>query len=360
MNIVFDSQAFRLESRGGISRYVVRLAQSLSSCGAGVEIVAPIHRNYHLREAGQFADSRAFRASVLIHPRIENLISAAAERIELAAKKIDIFHPTFYGQMPWVRARARVLTVHDMIHERFADWHPNHPLIKAKAKAVRAADHIICISESTRNDVIEILGISLEKTSVVYHGNARLPAPSSILTPTGPYLLFVGQRHRHKNFGVILDAVGELGGEAGNLTIVAFGGYEFNDDEISHAKRCGLPRERLVRVTGDDSDLAAYYRDATAFVYPSHYEGFGMPLLEAMSLECPVICSASSCMPEIAKDAALFFNPESAGELANCIMSVMEPNCRAQLIGAGKNREKEFSWARCAAETMSAYANALG
>ena len=359
MKVIFDSQAFRLEHRGGISRYIARLGVSLFAMGANVEVVAPIHRNLHLLEARGLPAYGWFRAQPLFHPRIERVVNRTLESRAMSRRAADVFHPTFYWPTISPKAAARVLTVHDMIHERFRHWHPSNVLLEQKANAVRAADHIICISEHTRRDLCELLNVPMEATTVVYHGGAMMPIPATVKLPDEPYLLFVGQRHRHKNFSVILDAYGEMPALRSELSLVLFGGRPPSADEWAHARRCGLNPSRIIHVTGDDATLAAYYARAQALIYPSLYEGFGMPLLEAMSLACPIITSNSSCMPEIAGSAALYFDPESAPDLARRIVEVMEPELRRRLVGAGRHREREFSWDRCAAETLNVYSRVL-
>lgn len=372
MRVVFDSQAFRLEPHGGVSRYVALLARSLVDLQDDVDVhlVTPVHHNAYLRELTSIPQYGFFTNKPVLHPRFERVLNSLLEPALLRIARPDILHATFYRGLSNGGANARVLTVHDMIHERFVHWHPSEPIMAMKAKAVETADHIICISKSTQHDLCELLGVPLEKTSVVYHGANLLPSPSACTSVyagsqfegplSRPYVLFVGQRHRHKNFEVLLKAFSISEYLRKNLRILAFGGKPFSSAELTEARRCGLSPDSMIRVTGADDLLALCYSRAQALVYPSWYEGFGAPLLEAMALRCPVLASSSSCLPEIAGDAALFFPPDAPQELAAVLEQVLtSPGLRIQLIDKGLKRQAEFSWRKCAQETLAVYRKVL-
>jgi glycosyltransferase involved in cell wall biosynthesis len=122
----------------------------------------------------------------------------------------------------------------------------------------------------------------------------------------------------------------------------------------------GVPRERVVNVTGDDSKLASFYATAEAFVYPSIYEGFGIPMLEAMECGCPVLCGNTSSMPEVAGDAAIYFNARDTQEMAAALQKIVHSSEeRLSLIAKGKERVKQFSWDICAQQTYSVYEKLL-
>ncbi len=363
MRVVFDSQAFRLERRGGISRYIAWLAQALVEQHVDVHLVAPIHRNANLQAVPSIPQTSRYFEEPIIHRRVDNAINSLIEPVALRMTHPDILHATFYEDRRSAGERARVLTVHDMIHEHFAHMNPRHPLIAMKARAVERADHVICISKTTQRELCEILNVPESKTSVIYHGACRLPMPdprSSIATETEPYVLFVGQRHPHKNFQILLEAFRASAILQKEFRLVAFGGSPLTAQELDHARRCGLGADRLTQMVGNDELLALYYSRATALVYPSLYEGFGFPLLEAMALGCPVVTTNVSCMPEIAGDAALYFSPDDAQGLAALIESLHSDKIlRARLIAAGARRETRFTWTQCARETMVAYEAAL-
>jgi glycosyltransferase involved in cell wall biosynthesis len=359
LRIAFDSQAFRMQQRGGISRYVVMLAQGLQRLQQEVRIVAPIHHNEHLAEAQDIPKSEILGGRWAMHRRLEDVVTRLAEPIALQRFRPDVLHATYYAGTARPRNGLRVLTVHDMVHERFVQWHPGHPILELKKQAVAAADHVICISRRTQQDLCELLDCPIEKTSVVYHGGSQLNLPTAVTEQpvvAMPFVLYVGARYTHKNFEVLLRAFAQNRTLRESMALVAFGGGRFNPDELRMATAAGLPPDRLIQTSGDDALLAGYFRKAAAFVYPSLYEGFGMPLLEAMSLDCPVVSSNSSCLPEIAGDAALYFDPGDADQLAAQIIRITnEPRLRTQLRINGRERLKQFSWEKCAFETLAVY-----
>jgi glycosyltransferase involved in cell wall biosynthesis len=176
-----------------------------------------------------------------------------------------------------------------------------------------------------------------------------------------PFFLYVGHRYAHKNFPRLRAAFAEsLLFKTHKL--VCFGGDQFTEDEQKRAKELGIPPDRIVQISGGNDDLLSrYYASAEAFVYPSEYEGFGIPLLEAMECGCPVICSNNSSIPEVAGDAAIYFDAEDIHSISNAMLRVAQsPSERSQLIMKGKVRCKQFSWDICARQTYSVYERLLG
>lgn len=362
MKVVFDSQGHRLEKRGGVSRYVTLLGQALLGIGVDVKMVVPIHRNEYLRAAVELPQMGFFAPKVILHHRIEAMLNSVVESPLMRWANPDVTHSTYYGTQNRGGARARVLTVHDMIHERLGEW-PGNPVPAMKARAVASADHIICISRATRDDLCEILNVRPEKTSIVYHGAYKLPLPIGVgPTPAeqGPFVLYVGQRYRYKNFDVLLDAFGQSRWLRSECRLIAFGGKPFSAAELVRAESVGIKRDRLIHLVGDDSLLAAHYASAHAFVYPSLYEGFGFPLLEAMGLGCPVITARTSCLPEIAGDGAIYFDPLDASDLAWQLERLDDDKLlRESMRRAGFERVRKFTWFGCASGTLESYKTAL-
>lgn len=363
MKIAFDHQIFALQRFGGISRYLVRLAEGLQGLGQDPRVFAPLHCNHYVadlppgllqgRETARLPD----KALRLLAP----LIRAQAGRA-IRGFAPEILHETYYDPSA-LRApgAARVVTVHDMIHERFATGVARRVQAHKRA-AVTRADHILCVSECTKQDLCELLSVPPERVSVVYHGFERFPvAPMPTDLGDTPYLLFVGHRGGYKNFEGLVRAVGQTPHLREALDIVAFGGGAFSAAEQGLVEQAGLRPAQVRQIGGGDGVLGALYAGAEAFVYPSRYEGFGMPLLEAMALDCPVVSSSASAMPEVAGPAAEYFDPEHGPEaLADAITRAIMPARRAALVTLGRARLPEFSWQRCAEESLSAYQRALG
>jgi len=246
-----------------------------------------------------------------------------------------------------------------MIHEHFPEQFRgvDRLIPELKKKAVERADHLIAISESTRDDLISYLGVAAEKITVIPLGSSfAAPLPSAVAKSQGrPYLLYVGLRGGVKNFSRFLRAFSQSTLFRSGFEIVAVGGGELTTEEKSLARR--LRVESCVhQVQADDQQLARLYSQAALFVYPSLYEGFGLPLVEAMRCGCPVACSHTGSMAEIAGDAARYFDPEDEGEMQTVMESIVQsiPLCQT-LRQRGYEREKRFSWESCVARTAELY-----
>lgn len=274
----------------------------------------------------------------------------------------DILHPTYYSPNPIDNSKAMVLTVFDMIHERMPGYFDGRDSTShLKKSAVERADHVICISENTREDLVELFGIEAGKTSVVHLGHTVRGHLADIKPAiTAPYILYVGMRQGHKNFDALLSAYGASHHLQHNFKLLCAGGGPFNRHERNRIRAMNLDEDRCMQVAADDEQLASLYAHASLFVYPSMYEGFGIPLLEAMSLDCPIVCSAAGSIPEVAGDAALYFDPSDIEELATVMASAIDDeDGSSRRVRRGRERLSQFSWNRCARETLAVYRSLL-
>jgi glycosyltransferase involved in cell wall biosynthesis len=203
------------------------------------------------------------------------------------------------------------------------------------------------------------LPVPENKTSVIYHGSSFYKKTKNKSFPIRkPYLLFIGQRDGYKNFDILLRAFAHSSKLRKDFLLICFGGGTFSSVERKRIATLGLSLQDVIHVRGDDADLAGFYGEAAAFVYPSLYEGFGIPLLEAMALSCPVVCSNASSFPEVVGNAADLFDPFDEESLRSTIERVVfSMEHRDFLIGRGLDRARLFSWDRCAEETLQVYAN---
>jgi glycosyltransferase involved in cell wall biosynthesis len=259
-----------------------------------------------------------------------------------------------------------VVTVFDMIHELFPEnFAKDDKTTHYKQLCVEHAAHVLCISESTARDLVRLFGVPREKISVTHlaYSSAFDAPPEETSNPKSgrPYILYVGHRVGYKNFVGALAAYASSPALRKEFDLVAFGGVPFDARELALIESLGLKGDRVRRVTGSDSDLALAYRRAHVFVYPSRYEGFGIPPLEAMSSGCAVACSNASSIPEVVGDSAALFDPDDVGSIAQALESVCFDSGRHQgLVAAGKRQAAHFSWDRCAQETVQAYERVLG
>jgi glycosyltransferase involved in cell wall biosynthesis len=369
--IVFDSQIFCAQQFGGISRYFASVAREMSAMPeVRPLIVAPLYINDYV---GRLPHNLVWGRK--IKPGKARVALGAASAIfgEMVqfARSPDIVHETYYYPQPRAPRRARtVVSVYDMTYERYPENFPkDDPIPGWKRKAVARADHVICISEHTRRDLLELCDVAPEKVSVTYLGYDSLAALLTSQTPAEvrtrfcgsdrPYLLYVGSRTGCKNFPALIRAFAASAWLKGNFTLLCFGGGAFTAEEQAMLARANVTAQ--VRwANGPDATLADCYRHAAAFVYPSLYEGFGIPPLEAMSLDCPVVCSSASSIPEVVGDAAVTFDPSDADAIKAALERVLgSETLRAELVARGRERRELFSWLRCATETLGIYRKML-
>jgi glycosyltransferase involved in cell wall biosynthesis len=365
MHVVFDHQVFAFQKYGGISRYIARLAGGIMARDENtVHIIAPLHVNAYLTA---FPPGIVWGRAISptdFNRKIARNIGKKIIRPLVTMAKPDIVHETYYaanGSAP--RGVPTVITVHDMIHELFAADFPAADATRAlKRAAVLRADHIVCVSENTKRDLIRLIPEAEGKASVTLLGFDNFSNGGSALRSAGtrPYLLYVGERSRYKNFKGLLKAYAISPQLQRSFGIRCFGGGAPDEAELRMIEALGLPPQSLSFSTGDDSELANAYRNAAAFIYPSLYEGFGIPPLEAMSASCPVIASDRSSIPEICGDAAAYFNPDDSDSMRIAIeQTVFDNDRRADLITRGRQRLALFSWDRCVDATIDAYGRLL-
>lgn len=364
MKVGFDEQVFLAQRHGGISRYVVNLVQSLRADPAlGVQPV-PGWRfgpNAHAAEAGMA------RTLPVIDGLCDGPLAAAGmggyylanAPARRAARKADILHYTYtHPRFFAPRFRGlRVCTVYDMIPELFPDSFPDRDPHVAKRRYVESCDVVLCISQSTRRDLIQVYGDPGVPMPVTYLGVEPAFAPGAARPAGLPerYVLFVGRRGGYKDFAVLAEAFAGLPDDGTTLLTV---GGPFTDDESARLAALGL-RGRVRRISAGDAELPGIYAGALAFVFPSRHEGFGLPTLEAMASGTPTVLAGSSSHPEVGGDVARYFPPGDAEALRKVLAELLDDTAlRDELGRLGVQRAAGFTWAATAASTAAAYHDA--
>jgi len=293
--------------------------------------------------------------------------------IELFTGKVDLFHSPDFVLPPTLAAR-KVLTIHDLSFIRYP--HCSSPgllryLLKAVPPSIRRADHLLADSENTRNDLVELLGVAQERITVLYLGYdcrfnaAPQPEDTQSLRVHGiqtPYILSIGTLQPRKNYPALIRAFYQLVEHSHIPHTLVIGGEKgwLYQDIFDTVEELGL--QERVRFVGHvpDAHLPALYRCADVFAFPSLYEGFGIPLLEAMGCGTPVVTANTSSLPEIAGDACLLVDPHNTDELANALLRALSDSAlRATLRDRGLQRVKLFSWEEAARTLLAVYHNQL-
>jgi glycosyltransferase involved in cell wall biosynthesis len=376
MRVLIDHQIFSYQKYGGISRYFAELMKYYSTDNQidyllGVKESANeslINTGLAQKHNISIPASDAGFCGLALKYLKNNLYTKKLMRSE----KIDIFHPTFFfpGLARYAKETPTVITVLDMIPELFPEAYPKnslyakhitHTWIKGKKELVENAQAIIAISEKTKSDLVETYGIDEAKVKVIYLGNSLFPEEdlNSNLKLPEKYLLFVGTRNSYKNFTRFLNASAKILQKDHDLNIVCIGGGSFTPTEQTLIHSLGI-ESKVHQYNVTDGELYYAYRHAQAFVFPSLYEGFGIPIVEAFVSKCPLILSNTSCFPEIAGDAAIYFNPEDEESIRNSIeKTIYDPELKEQLRAKGFERGKEFTWGKTAQQTIEIYKSIL-
>lgn len=378
MRVLYDYQAFSMQRYGGISKCFCEIMKAFDS-DIEYDISIKYSNNIHLRTAGicenvlegkdyyTFLPSLYFKGKKRLYLALEkmNIIHSMDKlNLEYSIKYLkensyDIFHPTYYNPyfLDYIGNVPFVVTVHDMMPELFPQYYKSDDnQIVWKKLLVNKAQHIIAVSNNTKNDIIRLMGVDPQKISVVYHGGPSIRQPSSQTPLKNPYFLFVGMRIGYKNFEQTLVDFGHFYNDNRDYRLICVG-MPFEKQEQLLINSLGLSNS-VIQISANDEELANYYSHAVAFIYPSLYEGFGLPILESFANGCPVILNNASCFPEIAGKAAVYFDINNGvSTLTDALYTIsrMNFNERQDLIALGYNRLNSFSWGESAKQLEAVY-----
>ncbi len=307
-------------------------------------------------------------------PTDSRLVRIAWEQLawpaSAARRKIDLLHSMAFVT-PWISPCPTIVTVYDLSFVRYPDRFPAMQrlyLSTQTARSCRQARRVITISESSRQDVHRLYGVPLERIDVVNPGVDEVyqPLPEDDVAAfrqreglPSRFVLHVGTLQPRKNIPLLLEAFARIPDP--DLQLILVGGKGWLYDEIFHrVEALGLGDR--VRFTGyvPEQDLPLWYNAAALFVLPSVYEGFGMPVIEAMACGTPVIAARTSSIPEAAGEAAALFDPQSVDELADRMATVLNnPGLLDKMRELGLRQSRQFSWKRAGRETAAVYQRAL-
>ncbi len=375
MKVLYDYQTFYIQQFGGVSNCFAHLIENLPA-HITPEIAVRESDNIHLLRKRLVEELRPcgctknnficqrkfplkgdlFKVFSSIMPQKTSLgINKQYAIQQLEKGHYDVFHPTFYEMyfLKHLHGKPFVLTIHDMIPELY--FKKSDMQISRKRELVKHAAHIVAVSENTKRDIVNMLQVPEEKITVVYHG-----APEDVAYSETPifdfrYLLYVGHRGTYKNFMPMVRALQPFMQRHEDLKLVCteapFTKEEqklFQDLELSG---------RFVHIQASDEQVLTLYRHAQCFIFPSLYEGFGIPILEAYKAGCPVVLNRRSCFPEIAGDAAVYFEMDDSEsnldeQLERLLSDVGE---RKALLERQNHRLAQYSWKKAAAQLGNVY-----
>ena len=361
MRILYDGGIYAMQTAGGINRYFANIinrlpadfAPTITTCQRR-EVNSPTNPNLKTFYFQRFG-FRPGRVSYWLEKRYFQAVTRFTTQ--------NLLHPTYYtlltGQEITPSRLPIVLTVHDMIHELY---YPHDQTIESKRKAITAAQSIICVSENTKKDLLERFSIPEERITVTYLASELDVSLSygSESVPDAPYFLYVGSRASYKNFDTLLSAFAKAYSIRPDFRLVVVGS-PFNKQEIAQIVDLNLQQQIDYVGHSTDTHLAKLYRCSLSLVYPSRYEGFGIPPLEAMSCGTVAIAANTSSIPEVVGDAGILFDPDAVADLADSLLFLGDnPIERGRLIQKGLERCKQFSWDKTVAQTVDVYRSTIG
>lgn len=359
MKIVIDARTVTSQ-RTGIGSYLVHLAASLS--------VIDQTNNYCVMRGGfrhwvknKLFVSAAFRLAIFFY---DNFIFP----VRLFIRRTKIYHnPSFI--LPLLNfSYQKIITIHDLGfyvfgHDFATGWHARH-LRFMLPRSVRKADKIIAVSEATKQQIIDIFHVPAENIVVIYEGvsenfkqiqdRKEIEDVLDRYDIKKPYILFVGTTDPRKNVERLIQAFLQVKQDFQGLSLVIAG----SKSKLFSSGLQKLVQEKDVILTGyvAEEDIVCLYNGAAVFAFPSLYEGFGLPILEAMACGTPVLTSNKYSMPEVAGDAAVLVDPENIEELAAGLKALLENSSwRDELREKGLVRARQFTWEKTAQETLAVY-----
>ena len=390
MKILYDYQIFTKQNYGGVSRYFYELMDNLRAHKIDIEIPINYSKNIYIKEADflsrplkGYTEYKDFllglrpKGKAKIYKLLQKLnfiknAETANQKISIERLKkqnFDIFHPTYYDSyfLKYIGKKPFVLTIYDMIHETYPElFSADNKIARQKKILAQKAEKIIAISENTKKDIIKFIGINEDKILVIHLGNSINRQENNLKINTDllkklpeKYILFVGNRASYKNFDNFSKALIPLFKINKKLNAVCAGGGEFSDKEINFFKTFNIT-DKFRQYSVNDSDMTLLYKNALVFVFPSLYEGFGLPILEAFNCGCPVAASNRGSLPEIAGNAAVYFNPEDISSITDAINNIIaDDGTKEKMKKNGFEQLKKFSWEKTAEKTLDVYNSIL-
>ncbi|MHB8778312.1 MAG: glycosyltransferase family 4 protein [Anaerolineales bacterium] len=365
MNINIEGIIFELQPLGGISRIYHEVLPRICSQNEDVainivtaeKILQQLPSNQQIKHIQSPSWPYRYIRPARLFWGLRDFLRIETEAIKLASRKRSIWHATYF-RIPKQWNGPRIVSVYDLIYERFPNLFnmPEDDNFRLqKQRAVLNADKVVCISEATRRDVVEFYKIPEAKTETIYLGysTAFRQMPSLNAQKEKPFLLYVGMRVHYKNFSNLIKAYAKWKHKHEiNLVVI---GKPWDIEETKNIHGLGLGENVQIKINITDAELCRLYNDAVALVYPSLYEGFGIPLLEASACACPIIASRIPSTQEIIGSLAVYFDPLDIESMLDALEKSLNLHHDPKFIQIARN----YSWDRAAKETFGLYQELL-
>ncbi len=359
MKIAYNNSIFFTQKYGGISRYFCSIINEFIKSEKQVKVFSPIFKNNYLLDLPKKFRKGSYISRYPIPLFFKNFVDYVCYT-QINNSNYDIVHDTYYSEnILSYRNKKKVITVYDLIHEKFNKLYKNKNL-QLKEKIIQNSDAIICISENTKKDLLEYYKVNEKKIFVSYLGYDHISDNFSSqsfdkLEIPNNFILFVGSRLKYKNFELFIKSYNNNKNIKNDFDIVCFGGGNFSKEEIKKFDELEI-KNRVHYFEGRDNFLSYLYMKAKLFIFPSQYEGFGIPLIEAMSIGCPVLASDIDVFSEICKNGVNYFKNNDSDDLSEKLSYLLYSD--TQLLSKkdlALNISKEYSWKKCSEKTYNIY-----
>jgi len=353
MNILYDHQIYNGQKIGGISRYFTELYRHLNQIdGCTARLAVKFSDNEYLTAADNVLAKKPY-----VNQKIYSLLNRLNTLRLVAQKKHDVLHCTNYRVSYLSKTNAPlVVTVYDLIHEKYPEQFRDANVIRENLKNVCSrADKIVAISLNTKKDLVAHMSVPASKIEVIYlDGGFVGHSLKPVRGLPQRYVLFVGARNGYKNFDKFIKGMAPLLRADRKLKVLCTG-YPFTSEEMALFLKLGV-KEGVVHKYVQDDEFYTIYTKALLFVFPSMYEGFGIPVLEAMDCACPVALSDTPVFREVGANAAVYFDPCSEDSIRERVASVIEnEKAVSRLRELGKTRKADFCWRDTAMQSLATY-----
>jgi glycosyltransferase involved in cell wall biosynthesis len=309
MKVLLNNSLFFYQRYGGVSRYSACIIEELLKKKINIDVIAPIYKNNYLKNIKNLKLKGIYLPR---YPNLQFLRNINLKLINKYKKKFmgNIIHDLYYPEKLNNNNKKKILTVHDTIHEKFSDLYSDDHM-KFRNEIIKNIDIFICVSNNTKENLKEYYKVSDDKIFVVSHGYNHLNNidTNNLLIQNisnKPFILYVGGRFKYKNFKLLIDAYSKNKKIQDEFNIICYGGEKISEDEIDNFRKFGIEKN-IIKIHGNDNILKQLYLNAKLLVSTSMYEGFGMTILEALSLKCPVLANNIKVFEEIYKDSINYY-----------------------------------------------------
>ena len=365
MHIDIDTAVYSGQTRGGISRMFNEILPRMCDIDPTLNInllvynnpVQPLPKHSCIRTKNLIPkDNTALQDR--LWKFMKQVFSIKSNNYLDSSNYGNIWHSTYYT-LPNDKYVAQIVTVHDMIYERFTQvfyGSGSDEFREIKKKCILNADAIICVSETTKTDLLNFYNLPESIVQVIHQGYSNEFKSTSISNNRlreNPFLLYVGSRASYKGVDILFQAYSQWSNN-NNVELVVIG-EEWSKEEMENLKYLKIYDKVCLLNNIDDKVLAKLYLKALAFIYPSLYEGFGIPLLEAMASGCPIIASRIPSTVEVAGDCPIYFEPARVDDLIRSLNLVIDEGKESDRIRLGFQHVKKYSWDATASQTLKVY-----